>query len=71
MMSDETRFIINPMGSDYYDQDILIQVRNKTGRICLGKLLSGSMHIEERACLLLWLVITFKLCLIQYMAHSN
>jgi hypothetical protein len=27
MLSDETHFIINPMGSDYYDQDILIQVR--------------------------------------------
>jgi hypothetical protein len=41
-LSDETCFIINPMGLDY-DQDILIQVRKKTGCICQGKLLSGSI----------------------------
>jgi len=38
-LSDETHFIINPMGSEYYDQDILLQVRNKTGCICRGEII--------------------------------
>lgn len=37
-LSDETQFIINPMGSEYYNQDILREN-------WMGKLLSSSMYI--------------------------